>query len=287
MPEPYSTNQLSSASRTRAPMPSTMTGAMPSGNWSAPLAKVWAPPGTSSWRRRCSASDRSKEGWLTDMISLSRLCGSSGGSTRALDGVNVRDGGLQWVTVAPAIPHHPGGVARAVGGFERRTFLDGVGGVPEAAVGVGEHPALLREGGAGVADEVAVLRDVVEDLRTEDEVAAVLPQLHLGQRADGGDAVVLADGDAVERRLGRHGHQRPDGIARLEDVDHVVERQVGEDVGVVGEEHLLALDVLAHPAEPLADRAVEARVHERDLPVLDVGAAQLDLALSEGEVVGR
>ena len=102
MPEPYSTNQLSSASRTRAPMPSTMTGAMPSGNWSAPLAKVWAPPGTNSWKAPLQRLGP-LEGRLAhrhDLAFSAKCLVRAEGSARALDGVNVRDSGLQWVAVA-------------------------------------------------------------------------------------------------------------------------------------------------------------------------------------------
>ena len=62
MPMPYSTNSLPSTSHTRAPLPRVSTGAMPSGYWSEPLAKVCAPPGTSSCRRAWSWLERSKLG---------------------------------------------------------------------------------------------------------------------------------------------------------------------------------------------------------------------------------
>ena len=60
--------------------------------------------------------------------------------------------------------------------------------------------------------------------------------------------------------------------ARREPIDHVGQRRVGEDVGVVRQEHRLVLDEMAHAAEPLADGRVEAGVDERDAPIGDVGA---------------
>ena len=51
-------------------------------------------------------------------------------------------------------------------------------------------------------------------------------------------------------------------------VDHLVEIDVGQAVAVVGEEHLLVLDVVAHRPQPLADVAPDAGVDQRDAPVL-------------------
>ena len=46
----------------------TIIGAMPSGTWSAPRAKVCAPPGTNSCRRRCRAAERSNDGVATVIL---------------------------------------------------------------------------------------------------------------------------------------------------------------------------------------------------------------------------
>jgi hypothetical protein len=196
-------------------------------------------------------------------------------------------GGLQGGALgALRVPEHPRPGAALVGGLQRRALLDRVGGLPEPPVGVGHHAAFLGQHHRAVRHEVAVLRDVVEDLRPEDEVAAVLPDRHLLEGADRVDRVVVAHVEAVERRLRWHREQRPDLVGlRAEPGEHVVERHVGEDVGVVGEEHLLVLDVLAHPPQPLADRRGEAGVDERDRPVADVGAQQLDVAAPQHEVV--
>ena len=61
-------------------------------------------------------------------------------------------------------------------------------------------------------------------------------------------------------------------------VDHGGQRQVGEAVAVVGQEHLLALQEGLHGLEAHADVGVEAGVDEGDLPVLDVAGEQVDLA---------
>ena len=64
--------------------------------------------------------------------------------------------------------------------------------------------------------------------------------------------------------------------------------RVREHVRVVGQEHRLAVDEAAYPAQSLADRRVQPGVDERDPPVGDVGPEQLDLAGAalEDEIVG-
>ena len=89
----------------------------------------------------------------------------------------------------------------------------------------------------------------------------------------------------MEGRLRRHGEQAADRGRRPEPIDHRVQRCVGEHVRVVGQEHVLVLDEVTHPTQPLADRRVEPGVDERDRPVLDVAAEQLDVATAQDEVV--
>src|SRR5690606_19940946 len=56
--------------------------------------------------------------------------------------------------------------------------------------------------------------------------------------------------------------------------------------GVVGEEHLLALEQRAHPPQPLPDRRLQPGVDERDRPIGDVVGQQPHLAALQDEVVG-
>ena len=60
-------------------------------------------------------------------------------------------------------------------------------------------------------------------------------------------------------------------------------------VGVVGAEDAFVAQVAPCREQALADVRLEARVHERDPPVLDVGAQQLDIAAPVGqhEVIGQ
>ena len=59
----------------------------------------------------------------------------------------------------------------------------------------------------------------------------------------------------------------------LNSLDHGRQIDVGESVAVIGEEHLLVLDMLTHREEPLADIAPHPGVDHRDAPVL-LGIAQ-------------
>ncbi len=91
----------------------------------------------------------------------------------------------------------------------------------------------------------------------------------------------------MEGGLRRHDHHRRTGVPAREGVDHLGQRRVGEHVGVVGEEHLVAVQVVPHPAQPLPDRRLDAGLSERDRPVGYVGGQQLGPPAPQHEVVGR
>jgi hypothetical protein len=79
--------------------------------------------------------------------------------------------------------------------------------------------------------------------------------------------------------------QRP---ARLEFLQVLGQRQVGELVAVVGEEGLVGAEVLAHGAEPLADVRMQPGFREGDGPVVDVAAGRLhDATALAHDEVGR
>ena len=84
-----------------------------------------------------------------------------------------------------------------------------------------------------------------------------------------------------------HAREASHRILPAENVDHGRQRQIGNTVAVVREEHLLTLEKGLNRLEPHADVGVEAGVHECDLPVLDVAGEEIDLtaALAHNEVV--
>ena len=100
---------------------------------------------------------------------------------------------------------------------------------------------------------------------------------------------IPSSSDCTEWKLcgGPHGDEARDHTVAPEVGDVLVERQVAQAVGVVGQEHLLALQILAHAQQALADVGMQAGVDEGDAPVVDVARQQLDLlaALGQHEVV--
>ncbi len=66
--------------------------------------------------------------------------------------------------------------------------------------------------------------------------------------------------------------------ASAERLDVPVEVEIGQAVGVVGKEHLLALQMRANTHQSLADVRVQPRIDERDAPILDVFSKELDRA---------
>jgi len=70
------------------------------------------------------------------------------------------------------------------------------------------------------------------------------------------------------RRL--HREEGSDGVRRAELLDVSAQREVGESVAVVGEEHLVVGHVGGDGSESLTDRSVDPCVDERHLPVHDL-----------------
>ena len=94
--------------------------------------------------------------------------------------------------------------------------------------------------------------------------------------------------DDVERVDRARRDEAGDLAAFAERVEDRVQGSVGDDVAVVGQEHVLAREVVAHPEQALADEGPGAGVGERDPPVADVGREVLHLASpGEHEVVGH
>ncbi len=185
--------------------------------------------------------------------------------------------------VAPQLPRALASVGEAV---EHDALLDGVGGHPEAVVGVGEHAALVGQAREHVGDEVLAGLDVVEQLTAHHEIPAVLADPHRRDGVDVADVAALVGVDDVEGRLRRHREQARERVGGLEAGDDVVQRGVGQHVGVVGHEVVVVAQVLAHPAQPLPDRRLDPGVHEGDPPVRDVGLQRGRDAGVDDEVVG-
>ena len=80
-----------------------------------------------------------------------------------------------------------------------------------------------------------------------------------------------------------HGKEAGDLPALPESLDHRRQFDVGKSVAVVGKEHLLAFDMLAHGQQALADVAPNSGVDHGDAPVLLGIAQDLDVVAETGD----
>ena len=161
---------------------------------------------------------------------------------------------------------------------------------PEAFIAVGANLFRLDQPAEGAVDQIFAFLDEVEDPAVEDEEAAVDPDVRRRDVLDAADQAAALHLDRVERVVGRpHAQERRDVLVRVVARHHIGKRRISQAVAVRRKEGLVLAEVLPHRAETLPDAAVQARVHERDAPVVDVAADQLDAlaALREHEVVAQ
>ena len=110
------------------------------------------------------------------------------------------------------------------------------------------------ENQAAVAfDELVALLDVLEDVVAQAEEPAVDPDVGFGDSTEPGDQAGVVGLDRMEGLSGPDRHEARRHLAAPEVVDVTVQRQVAQAVGIVREECILALQVLAHAQQPLAE----------------------------------
>ena len=184
-------------------------------------------------------------------------------------------------------PELPGRVALSMPRFEGLLILEGVHRLPVAEVPMRQQLALGDEPLERLHDEFVAGMDVVEDLAAEREVAGVEPDRRVGERLDRGAQSVIGHARHMER-LGRvDDHERADQAAGMERVQVVRQPQIGQPVGIVRQELVLAMQVGLDTHQPLADGRLRPGVGEGDVPVVDVRAQQPDVtaAAAQHEVV--
>ncbi len=152
---------------------------------------------------------------------------------------------------------------------------------PEAVVGVAGEPADRGELAEHGGHEVLAAAQPVQHRRPQQQVAAVGAQRQVADRVQVGDDPVRSALDDVERALRPHAEQHGVDLGlRAHRGEHRVQVDVGQHVGVVGEEQLLVGDAVLDEVQPLADRGVDAGVHAVDAPV--AGEVERRLRLGDG-----
>ena len=93
----------------------------------------------------------------------------------------------------------------------------------------------------------------------------------------------------VERLRDGHGHEAGDLVALEERLDVRVEGQIRQAIGIVGEEHVVAVEMGLDASQTLADVRVVTSVDEGDLPLVDARAEDLNVlaAVRKHEVICR
>ena len=140
-------------------------------------------------------------------------------------------------------------------------LLEGVGGLPESVVLVAEQPSLAGQRAADVRDEITSGREQVENL------LARARRIRRSPRSASCDtAMIVLDlaGLARRRRSGRMtAAERPSSKRRRRTCESCsIMSSIGasvQHVGVVGQEVLVAVQVLAHASQPLTDRRCPVR----------------------------
>src|SRR5579883_647210 len=174
--------------------------------------------------------------------------------------------------VAGSVPQLPAGLTTSIHVVEVLLLLEGVHAGPESFVLVGNELPLLDEALKWLLHQLFSLFNVVENLPLEDEESPVDPDIRAIDIADSVDRAVLNRGDDVER-LGRlHRHETGYLVAATEVVEQSGKMQIGQSVGIVGQEDVLAGQMLLNRFQTLADVGAEAGIHEGNCPVLDVTA---------------
>src|SRR5207244_3113217 len=82
--------------------------------------------------------------------------------------------------------------------------------------------------------------------------------------------------------------ERPHARAPAEPVQVLGKRQVRHAIGVIDEERLLVLEVAPNRKQALPDVGRQAGIDERDAPIIDIAAQELDVstAAAQYEVIG-
>src|SRR5579883_20645 len=116
--------------------------------------------------------------------------------------------------------------------------------------------------------QLVAVGHVVEDLLSEDEEAAIDPQVGILAAAQPLDLSAFVDIDQMQAERRPHCQEARDLAAGPEYLRHLLQVGVAKTVAVVGVEHFLARHMVPHGPEALSNVPPNAGVDHRDAPVL-------------------
>src|SRR5690606_38898316 len=122
---------------------------------------------------------------------------------------------------------------------------------PEALVFVGHQEIIRDQTLEGLENEFLAFANVVEDLRSEDKIAAVDPDVGAIRRTELPDPPVLVGVNEMVCKRRPDGKEAGDLPADRETLDHVVEIDIAQPVAVVRNEPRLVAAAIAHSPKPL------------------------------------
>src|SRR4029077_6250574 len=121
--------------------------------------------------------------------------------------------------------------------------------------------------------------NVAKNFLTKREIASIDPDIgivHAFDRADEALAIHVNGVQAARTRL--HGEKGSVAIAIGEFLNHLRQAEISEAVAVIGEEHILAIEVWLDQTQPVCDGRTQSRINERDGPIVNISLHELQFA---------
>src|SRR5713101_291827 len=187
------------------------------------------------------------------------------------------------------VPNLPGRLAAHMHLFQELTLLERVHARPETVVPVrkqllGGDQALER-----LDHELFSRPHVLKHLAAECKEPAIDADVRISDAPDALNDAVGLEVDEMERPRRSDCHEGADPAAAAKPVQVPGEREVRHTIRVVHQEGLLALQMTPYREQAFADVGRQAGIDERDAPIVDIGAQELDFppAPRSEEVVGH
>src|ERR1044071_5359114 len=166
-------------------------------------------------------------------------------------------------------------------------FLECIHTGPKAVIGIGHELPCSDQPVERLFDQVLTLFDVIKDFTAEDKVTAVDHVAGPCNVLDSGHDPIGFESYLMKAGRGCDTYKTADFTARLEVINKLGQRQVGESIGVIGEKNFVIAHELPDTSQALADIGVLACIDKSDPPIFDVLAQKFNFAATprENEIV--